>query len=173
MRRTPLKTTYTPLERTPIKPRSTKKRKTDDELTVARRNVLARDHYTCRLLTAQGVVCGGGFHVHHIKFRSRASAATMHDEANLTVLCDVHHEWVHAHDDYAHALGLSLHAEEPYAEAWARLHAHGLAERPEPSGPRRATSPYTGSEDDRCQFCSRRGFIDTCPTCNEETRADR
>jgi hypothetical protein len=41
---------------------------------------------------ALDVACSGRLHVHHIRLRSQGGED---DPTNLTVLCDLHHRWVH------------------------------------------------------------------------------
>lgn len=83
------------MKRTPLRRVSDKKRKADAELAAARKTVIARAFGRCEANTP---VCPSrehrGDHVHHVR---RRSAGGQHDPANLLLVCEEAHSYIHAH----------------------------------------------------------------------------
>lgn len=79
------------------------KRKAPRAMPVAvRRQVHARAGGVCEA-RIEGVCCGTGDHLHHVRRRSQGGGDS---PANLRLLCELCHEWTHRHPAAAVELGL-------------------------------------------------------------------
>jgi len=84
-----------------LRTRSAKRKPADDQWRAVRDRVLRRAGYRCALHRRQ---CWGPVDVHHIRPVGRGGPRL--NEANLAVLCRMHHGWVHDHPYEATELGL-------------------------------------------------------------------
>lgn len=93
-------------KRTPIRPRSKRKKADDREFQAARIIVLERDEYTCQLPRfMDGHHCRGELQVHH---RRRRSQGGSNDSSNLLTLCQAAHQYVHDNPREAALFGLLI-----------------------------------------------------------------
>lgn len=100
-RRTPLRNGGTGLRRTPLKPRSKRQRKRDQEYPVVRVQALIRDKGRCQ---REGC-CAEATDVHHRRGRV---GADLTDLELLVSLCRSCHDECHANPAWARSVGLMV-----------------------------------------------------------------
>ncbi len=97
--------------RKPIAQESAKHRSERDERAVVVAQVRSRDR-TCRAAhLVSERPCGGPLDVHETIQRSLWAAGYL-DPTNCVLVCRQHHEWIDAHVERAHTLGLLRHSWE-------------------------------------------------------------
>ena len=154
------------LRRTPMSTKPTKRAlEKRDAMHAARVLLSVRDGWTCRLRYAANPTCFGPLDPHHLK---KASAGGTEAIEGLVWLCRTHNTAVEDHPDRAHALGLVVRFGDTLEDAWTRMHAAGLAERPEPSPVPQPVLPsgicdLCGVEDGM-SFVGDNGFCADCST---------
>ena len=108
-RRTPLARTGN-IQRTAGLARVSKRRRTHDRhLAAVTPALYVRARAQCELSNIEVPACRGKLHRHH---KLRRSQGGTHELANLLLVCELHHRYIHDHPDMAYPAGWMIRSGE-------------------------------------------------------------